>query len=81
MIESAEKRCDEKSWWFMSQFCGSGLRSRSNVTSAAPASALVPSNTAHEKIIRLQIIRVSTDFLVMVEGPSMLRNDATSCLT
>ena len=35
MASSGENRCAAKSRWFMSQFCGSGLRSRSKVTSAA----------------------------------------------
>src|SRR4051812_28888333 len=35
IASSDENRWDEKSWWFMSQFCGSGWSSRSKVTSAA----------------------------------------------
>src|SRR2546423_5784235 len=49
---SGEKRCAPKSWWFISQFCGSlsGLRRRSKVTSAARAD--VPASSRQVNIAR-----------------------------
>src|SRR6185295_15908256 len=37
IASSGENRWEPKSRWFISQFCGSGLSNRSNVTSAADA--------------------------------------------
>src|SRR5262245_45773736 len=66
MRVSFEKRCAAKSPWFMSQFCGSGLRSRSNVTSAA-LSTDVPISTpaiAASAVVDPFLIVASLSFLL-----------------
>src|SRR5882672_6665925 len=61
---SGEKRCAPKSWWFISQFCGSlsGLVSRSKVTSAARAEVVASSRQD-------SAVRSLADFTFIVRLP------------
>src|SRR5215212_9295009 len=70
MMSSAEYRCEPKSWWFMSQLCGSGLRSRSKVTSAACTPAVLAISAENERV------RQTLDAIAMSWSSQV--NDATS---
>src|ERR1700730_5190316 len=55
IVSSGEKRCEPKSWWFMSQFCGSGLRRRSKVTSAALTAQVVASRATVSAVRKMVV--------------------------
>jgi hypothetical protein len=67
IVSSLEKRCAPKSWWTISQLCGSGLSRRSNVTSAACSGAALASSAP------ASAVRTAVDFRFIILSLTQIR--------